>query len=282
MVTDMASLSRTIRSLQGGSVALVLVAAAGLSSCSDPAPTTFVVDLEPPLRRAVEQAILAGLGSDVTFLSHGAPRSGRIERGPVVSPTDTVARGLVVLATSDAPRLVPRSFRDIVANEFAGRVAVPDPRTSEVGYLLLAALSRHYGWGWFHRLHQIRPVVLPDEGAVLAAVQAGRADVGIASLAAVLQRELRHVIPEDGGVPYAVNVRRSANPDDDRVGALLHGRPELIADLGFYPALTPAHGSPGIPDWSAVPRFPFDEAARHAAVRRRAELITLFEQIFDG
>lgn len=254
MVTDMAPLSGPSAATQVRRLSC-LVPLLALVSCGDGA--------EPPLRvfsdlgPAATERIAGQLDREVEVTEQDAAEV-VIRRGPAVDLDGSLqATGYIVLVTRADDDSRPTGFAHAVARPFRDRVVIPDPATCPAGFVLLAAVSSHYGWGWFERLRVNGASVLRDQEAVIAAVLSRRADVGVVALGAVTGTELAVIYPDDGAIAHPILV---SGTDGGLTSAVLKAAREVTA--------------------SAVPTtYPFAEAAQRSALRRRDKLLRQFQQV---
>jgi len=201
MVIDMRSFSGNKTTRQ----ALLLPLALVLFGCGG--PSTVSSDLgRVATGRILERVPQVSLASEART---------SILRGPIAAEETAVARAALVIVCRADDTTGPAGFSETVAPAFKGRVAVSDATTCPAGFVLAAAISQHYGWGWFERLRRNQTKVLPDQDAVVDAILSKDADIGIIARDAIPpDSPLRVINPRDGIIQHPVHV---VGPDPDGV-----------------------------------------------------------------
>ncbi|MAB88452.1 MAG: hypothetical protein CMJ90_03210 [Planctomycetes bacterium] len=180
-----------------------------------------------------------------------------LQRGTALGESQAVAHSAILMAFREGGPPPPTGFAHVVAPKFRGRVAIPDPATCSAGFVFVAAVSRHYGWGWFERLRRNDALVLEDQDAVLAAVAAAQVDIGIVAHDAIPPGSgLSVVMPDDGVIRHPIHL---TGPD-----------PDGVVGTGVGRAIT----SP-VSDAT----YPFDEATQRNAARQREKLLAQFRRV---
>jgi iron(III) transport system substrate-binding protein len=133
---------------------------------------------------------------------------------------------LVVNTTRVESGRRPRTFRELAAPAWAGRVTMGDPNRSGSAFTAVAALARRYGWEYFEALRRHDLLAAGGNSTVLSRVMTGEKEVGIILLENLLQAREQNaaapieiVYPEDGAIlvpsPIAI-MKATAVPEAAR------------------------------------------------------------------
>jgi iron(III) transport system substrate-binding protein len=243
----------------------------------------------------------AGLGADVVWACDPITMQGYLDQGVVRSwvpgnagaipaqfrTADYVGVDLLtVVAAVHQGVTAPRSWSDLTAPAYQGRVAVPNPgfAASALGLLGYFDSAPGYGLEFYQKLATNGAVQVDSPTDVLTGVAQGTYDAGIVLANAAYDAQQQGspidvVWPEPGAVaiyaPIATTTRAAAQPLAEAFVTFLAGRDgqQVLAQTDVYPTLSGIPGPPIpedatiiSPDWPAVGAKTEDLLGRYRAI----------------
>jgi iron(III) transport system substrate-binding protein len=182
--------------------------------------------------------------------------------------TKIITTGIIVNA--QAP-MRPKSWKDLLAPQAKGQVALPSPLYSGAAAIHMAALTQNpaIGGDYYDKLARNGAVALRGNGAVLNAVASGQKMYGIIVEFMALNAKAKgspvdFVFPTEGvsivTEPTAI-MRGTKNPQAAKafVDFLLSKQgQELAVSQGYFPARKDVKPPPGFPDVGSLRILPVD------------------------
>ena len=177
---------------------------------------------------------------------------------------------------------VPKTWDEMTDPSLKGMIAMSNPQTSAIGYVLLAAqvfrLGEDKAWDYTRRLNPNVKQYTPSAPMTVTLVEQGEAPIGAFWLSNVLysknvrRQPIDYVIPDDNlvNVWAASIVKDGPNPEGAKkyIDFLLSEYPQDVnARLGFRnptnPKVTPPDGAPALSSVKTV-RYDVDWATQNA------------------
>lgn len=178
----------------------------------------------------------------------------------------------------------PEVFRDLIQDEFSGKVTMGDPLKSGTNFTTVAVLSRQFGWGFFEQLSQQGLLSAGGNSAVLRRLESGERSVGIVLLENLLARKdvsgnpVEILFPGDGAIPIPSPIaimRRSGDPELAKEVFdffFSEAMQDTIVRGNMYSPL-PTHAAPtGAPAWADLKLVPWNTELLEDIAARREEI----------